>query len=450
MEDKRKTDKQDKGRINGMPGVILLSVLLMIVSHWTEKFSWTVVAKISIVDIIVLFCGFFFLQWKLKSGELFKRDSKKETGIILTGYFLSLSIILFCPSKQIGLFWMIGAIGVGFLNNANVGMMLQILFGYLYCTLYGKTIDYFILYVLFGITLIFLQQFYKRKRTIGYGILLAVSFHIVIEIVLQEFLLNQLFLHSVLWSALSVIVMILIVVFCDYLRNIKDKRSQKNLKMLFAKIKQRFGKTENGIGSVWKNFMKEQEIKKYPSIEELEKREREQQEKDYEVLIKEDFFLLQALRTNLPSIYEHSAEVAQISRLIAEEFDCNAALVYAGGLYHEIGRLKGTDYIANGVDIAKAGKFPKPLIALIEQHNMKAGLPKSKEAAILMLTEHVVTSYRYLEKNKKERGFSIEALVKKICELCLKKGVLDKSGLQPAEFEKIQELFIDVFSNKTI
>jgi len=134
-------------------------------------------------------------------------------------------------------------------------------------------------------------------------------------------------------------------------------------------------------------------------------------------------------------------EVADLQFPLMKRLEAKEDLAFAGGLYHEIGRLLGPDYVKNGEELAGQYKLPKEVSDMIRQHNFKVELPKTKEAAIVMLSDNIFSTILYL-KNSGETSITAEKVIENTFSIRLNKGTLDESGISIKEFHNLKEFYI--------
>ena len=150
------------------------------------------------------------------------------------------------------------------------------------------------------------------------------------------------------------------------------------------------------------------------------------------------------MREKSASLYYHSTEVAEVARLAAKRIGVNYNLAYAGGLYHDIGKLSGNEYIKEGLKIADRYGIPKDVKSIIVEHNVKSRLPKTKEAAIVMLCDTAVSAIEYVKGTMDKKDISEQTIMENALNKRLITGSLNKSGLTIAEFDKIKETLISI------
>jgi len=208
--------------------------------------------------------------------------------------------------------------------------------------------------------------------------------------------------------------------------------------------------------------------------------------------------LLKRLFLEAPGSYHHSVLVANLAEVAAEVIGANPVLSRVASYYHDIGKIKrpyffkenqlGNDnphdkitpnlstliiisHVKDGLELAKEYKIPKVIQDVIGQHHgttlvkyfyvtMKNSSenpddikeddfrypgpnPKSKEAAIIMLSDAVEAAVRSIPRSTKGK---IEEMVNNIIKARLNDGQLDNCDLTLKDLEKIRKAFLKVFS----
>ena len=153
------------------------------------------------------------------------------------------------------------------------------------------------------------------------------------------------------------------------------------------------------------------------------------------------------LKAYSETLYGHALLVAEISGRAAKQIGAMEQLAYAGGMYHEIGKIGGKNYIEEGLVIAEDYAFPKELKAIIKEHNIKYDKPGSVEAAIVMLTDNVVSTIDYISKTE-DRKFTPEKIIDNIFQMRMDKGTFDQSGLTLKDFKLLKEFYLNEFMSE--
>lgn len=145
--------------------------------------------------------------------------------------------------------------------------------------------------------------------------------------------------------------------------------------------------------------------------------------------------------------YLHGQEVAELASEAAREIGADELLVKCAGVYHEVGRISGgKDIVNETLKVAIDNNFPERLINIMGEYSVKAGKPHSREAAIVMLCDTVITTAEYMLHNKK--SFTYEKLTDSIFYQRMSKGYLDEAGLSIDDYNRIKECFIRNFKEK--
>ena len=163
-----------------------------------------------------------------------------------------------------------------------------------------------------------------------------------------------------------------------------------------------------------------------------------------EPYIREDSETVRDIKEKSISLYYHSQEVADLSYVAAQKIQCNARLAYAGGLLHAIGKTKQSDdSVKAGLIIANKYGMPREIKAIMVEYDAKHRLPSSREAAIVMLAQSVVSSVEYLKQTDKE--VSEKKIIDNVFNVRLSTGALDKSGLSVGELSCVKSAFEEYF-----
>lgn len=158
----------------------------------------------------------------------------------------------------------------------------------------------------------------------------------------------------------------------------------------------------------------------------------------------DDYVAIKLMKNKSTSLYYHSTEVAELARLVARRIDADEYLSYAGGIYHDLGKMVGSEYIKEGLALADKYGIPKGVKAIMVEHNVKARLPRSKEAAIVMLCDTALSAVEYLRTTMDNKDVSEKMIMENALNKRLTSGTLSLSGLSIAEFDKIKEVLIKI------
>lgn len=201
--------------------------------------------------------------------------------------------------------------------------------------------------------------------------------------------------------------------------------------------------------------------------------------------------ILKELALKSPGTYHHSVLVSNLAERAAFDIECNALLARVGSIYHDIGKISNANYfienqrkynihekikdpeksakiikshVEEGVILGKKEKFPKEIIHIIESHHgtsrifyflnkavednnkeidyakfsYDGPLPKTKEAALVMLADGVEAKVRATDNISPE---VIKDIINEIVDEKLNSNQLISSDLSLRDIENIKISF---------
>ncbi|NLX01258.1 MAG: HDIG domain-containing protein [Syntrophomonadaceae bacterium] len=202
--------------------------------------------------------------------------------------------------------------------------------------------------------------------------------------------------------------------------------------------------------------------------------------------------LLKKLLMEAPGTYHHSLMVGNLAEAAAEPIGANPLLVRVGAYYHDIGKIKRTDYfvenqrgfdnphekiapalsaliitshVREGVELAREAHIPQDIIDFIEQHHgtslakyfysraleedregtlsedtfrYEGPKPQSKEVALVMLADSVEAGVRSLQDPTPDK---IKNMVRRIIQDKLNDGQLESCDLTFKDLDVIANSF---------
>lgn len=208
--------------------------------------------------------------------------------------------------------------------------------------------------------------------------------------------------------------------------------------------------------------------------------------------------LLRKLADEAPGTFQHSLQIANLAEAVIHKIGGNPFLVYAGALYHDIGKTnqpvyfvenqsdnasphKGMDYkesakviidhVNYGVKLAHRYKLPEILIDFIRSHHgttqakyfytlyknenpenevdaadftYPGPRPKSKETSVVMLIDGIEAAVRSLKEKTHE---SIREKIEVMVNQKLDDGQLDNADLTLRDITTIKEILIEKLLN---
>jgi len=202
--------------------------------------------------------------------------------------------------------------------------------------------------------------------------------------------------------------------------------------------------------------------------------------------------LLREMSQKAPGSFQHSLQVANLAGEAAHELDVNEALVRAGALYHDIGKMKnplcfvenqpaGMDYHAglspedsaqqiirhvdDGVELAKKNNLPQEVVDFILTHHAQSvarffyttyvknggdpanmapfsyhgNLPETEEQVIVMMADSIEAASRTLKDYSED---SIRKLVEGIISSRLNELQLVNANISLRDLTRLKEIFV--------
>lgn len=200
--------------------------------------------------------------------------------------------------------------------------------------------------------------------------------------------------------------------------------------------------------------------------------------------------LLKRLMTEAPGTYVHSLAAANLSEAAAEVVGADPLLARVGAYYHDIGKLSApcfffenqeegvnphdetlpsrsakiiTSHVDDGVALAKEYGLPPGVIDIVREHHgtalvryfyhkasqenaalyeadfrYRGGIPRSKEAAIVMLADASEASVRAMTR---PASSDVEAIVRCVIAERTEDGQLAESGLTQSDLDALVDAF---------
>ena len=154
-----------------------------------------------------------------------------------------------------------------------------------------------------------------------------------------------------------------------------------------------------------------------------------------------EYVLLSQLREKNQRAYYHAIHTAHFCEQLAERIGADRELCKAGGYYHKIGKMRGESNLKNALDIAEEYDFPAELRELLMEYGGKNKKLRSKEAAIVLLSDAMVSSVMFLYEKNKDAKLSFSQIAQVVFDKQLESGYLDECLLTMDEFTTIKNCF---------
>lgn len=342
------------------------------------------------------------------------------SGIIFSvSYIASILLIMLPKNPQIFSFWMIGGLINAMLIDKILGLLVYFNLTFiLYITCFAAP-EAIIHYLIMGVLFVLLSDALKNKSTVIYGAIILLSTNITLIFIINNFIFNSNNNTVNYFTSLFSIFAVLAAAFL--LSLIYDKFNQDRPQIVHEAIEE----------------MRDE------AIHAAEDNTRT----SYDVLLSDSNDLLMRIKEHSENLYNHCRKIGDLSGRAAGLIGADEELARAGGYYHEIGKIIGSNYIEEGLKLADEYAFPDKLKNIIRQHNIKYDKPTFKESAIVMITDNVVTTIDYIDKNGAQK-IAPKKIIDDIFRMRMEKGTFDESGLTVKEFKILKEFFLNEFTAK--
>lgn len=376
------------GTFGAMAGLIILGN-----KNWQELLK-----PYAMTAVMVLVMGAALRAEKFR--PLF---TERQFFIGAAGWLFSILAVSLAQEAWLFNWWMLGSGIAALYLHPYLGLAMHGILSYLLCSLYGYGMDGFLFYGLIGVILCGLARYLTTLASFAYILAIALSSNATLFLIQNNFSWSRTWNKNTWYSLASTGAVAVVLYFLRPGRKEEEKKKDGNEKSY---------------------------------NEALDK------------ILAESFPLRKKLFAYSQSLYSHSLRISSLAQDAALCIGCNDKITQAGGLYHEIGRIQGQDYIVEGVKLGKAHGFPDTVVDIICQHNSKYEKPQSVEAAVVMLTDSIVSTIEYMDKGQKDKKaqVSAEKLIEQIFDIRLAKGTLDESGMDIQSYRKLKDFFKKEYS----
>lgn len=163
----------------------------------------------------------------------------------------------------------------------------------------------------------------------------------------------------------------------------------------------------------------------------------------YQEINDPEYALLTELKKTSQRSYYHAVHTAYFSEKIARRIGADEMLAKAGGYYHKIGKMRGSNNLKNVLEIAKEYHFPPQLVQLLKEYGGKNTVLRSKEAAIVVLADAMVSSVMFLFEKDRNAELDYEQIVSVVFKKQMDSGLLDHCDLTMDQLRQIRTMFTE-------
>lgn len=402
---------------NKKASVILIIFSCFFAFYISKKHQMTASGTLQSIAYTLLFEFALFFY-----GNLYKKRINKPYAwwVISCGFIASYCMMFIQPVDKNYSLWMIGGICIACIVDFHFGIVVT--YGLICLSLLTNNVstETAMLQVVVVAIIFICLKFINNIMDFIYSCFLLTSIILTFTIIQGEFVLDSLYkVHTVYFIATSITMLIIACFIKFYLNKREDLRQI---------IRQDAETFDGVVATSEESFIS----------------------KDFDIgmiaaFTDERHPLLMRLRNEAPKLYKHSLESAKLSKKAASIIGANEDIAYAGSLYHEIGRLEGMDYIKEGLSLLELYNFPIEVQEAVKQHSCKSDGPKTREAAVVLLTDNIITTMEFLRKSKKTK-VTYDKIIENIISLRFKDNTLDNSDLSVQDLKKLHNFYITQFN----
>ena len=141
--------------------------------------------------------------------------------------------------------------------------------------------------------------------------------------------------------------------------------------------------------------------------------------------------------------YFHAIHTAYLCDRIAKRLGLDDAAAKAGGYYHKIGILKGENSFENVKLILQDYQIPDKVMIILKEYLIKEENIDSKETAILLISDTIISSISYLFSKDANASLDYEKLIQAVFKKKLESGILNHNALSLGEVEEIKKILME-------
>lgn len=393
----------------------ILSVLMILYYGYQKGTEPSYTLRLCVLSLILISIVVFYIMTQQKVLKEFPFFNS----VFIITFITSLLLIILTDGKAELHLWLVGGLLVAMLFDVSLGYIVTYNLIFFASFVGGLGIEAIVYLLVAGTLFCLLSGYLKNPETIFYALIIILSLQIVMLFIINSFILKDTITVDAVYSVVSSLMAIIgSLGACHIYKSITGRHGNQPIQQ------------EDGVSDT-------------PAEEDRDGTH------TLEEITNVNFPLMERLKQHSENLYRHSLLIGEISGNAAQTIGADERKARAGGMYHEIGRLIGRQYIEEGIKLAEEYHLPGSIKDIIRQHNLKYEKPKSPEAAIVMMTVSFIATREYLEKTMKDgngnpgdKTVPSDKIVDNLFQLRLTKGSLDESGLTVQEFNQLKEFYL--------
>ncbi len=141
--------------------------------------------------------------------------------------------------------------------------------------------------------------------------------------------------------------------------------------------------------------------------------------------------------------YFHAIHTAYLCDRIAGKLDLDAAAAKAGGYYHKIGILRGENSFENAKLVLEEYRIPDKVMEILKEYLNKDEKIVSKETAVLLISDTVISSISYLFSKDANARLDYEKLIQAVFSKKVESGILNHNKISIGELEEMKKILME-------
>lgn len=392
-----------------LPLLPLLSIAVVAIFAILKKQDSIHIIKSIVIIFLLTSTITFYINMENNRHIMKEKQSKMFFSVI---YLSTICLVMQPYSPETFVFWLLGPLLIAMIQDSRLAFMISLNMTILLSINSSLRPEQTIHLLIVGLLMVLLSDYLKEKSSLIYGTIIVLSANIILAFVINNFIFD--YTYSYVKSLMSLF-LVLALAYLTY--KIYDNKTTKE-------------------DIIYKNEIVNDDLQPSTYIRE--------DKTSYEMLLDENNLLWKKIKEHSKSLYDHSKLVGELSEKAANTIGADSILCKAGGRFHELGKINNGNYMEEGLRLAKDHSFPQKLKDILREHNIKHDKPTSVESAIVMLTDHLVSTLYYISKTK-DNKYSTDKIIEQLFQIRLNKGSFDKSGLLVEDYNGLKEFFIEEF-----
>ncbi|NLY48102.1 MAG: HDIG domain-containing protein [Clostridiales bacterium] len=431
-QDSTTVEKHKVGSIIYLSLFPLLSAITVAIAGYIKKMEAIEILKLGILFFLLSTALMFYLRY-----QIFLLEIKYSKLVILVSYLIPVLLFMLVKNPVTYCFWVIGGVIASMLIDYRIGCMVYFNHAVLLSIAMPLKLETTIYFIIICALYVILSGALKNKSTVVYAAIILLSSNITLLFIINNFILDRDYGFDYLASFLSMLTVIAAAFLLSFLYG----------KYIINDVNVIGPETDKADAQAMEAEASAVESADMGSLNDNNKAQVKISEKSsYDILLSEDNKLLAELKKHSEALYRHAMHIGDLSGRAAGFIGANEALAKAGGYYHEIGKIRGKNYIEEGLCIADEYAFPEELKLILKQHNIKYDKPTFIESAIVMLSDNIASTIDYLRKTGNNE-FTTGSIIDNIFKMRMDKGAFDESGLTVRDFKLLKEFYNNEYNN---